>query len=150
MFDAETSATYLERYAHPFSADLEGAWLTRLFQFCRDQYIFFPWYARDRQHLLGWSLPTADQLADSVVDIAKARNSYHRSYRAAFGYPALDRIEQLDAPVLLLAAKDDPLRAGTIAAAERARQGRFVDLPSYADPAYLTEQRRVILDHCRL
>ena len=149
ILDADTSASYLQRYADPFAADLDGAWLARLFQFCRDQYIFFPWYARDHQHLLGWSLPTAEQLADSVIDVAKARNSYHHSYRAAFAYPALDRIEQLDTPVLLMAATDDPLRAGTIVAAERARLGRFVDLPACADAAFLPAQARVVLDHCR-
>lgn len=149
IFDADTSATYLRRYADPFEADLDGAWLARLFQFCRDQYIFFPWYARDRDHLLGWSLPTADQLADSVVEVAKARNSYHHSYRAAFAYPALERIAQLDTPVLLMAATDDPLRAGTILAAERAPQGRFLALPTYADAAFLPTQSRAILDQCR-
>lgn len=149
VFDANTSATYLERYAHPFPADLDGAWLARLFQFCRDQYIFFPWFARDGKHLLGWSLPTSEQLADSVIDVAKARNSYHRSYRAAFAYPALDRIGQLALPVLLMAATDDPLRAGTMMAAERARHGHFVALPSYADPDFLPAQRRALLDHCR-
>ena len=148
VFDAKTRAVYLERYAHAFPADLEGAWLARLFQFCRDQFIFFPWFARDEQHLLGWSLPAAEQLADSVIDVAKARGSYHHSYRAAFAYPALDRIRQLDMPIMLMAAQDDPLRAGTIAAAKRAPQGRFVTLPSLMDPAFLPAQARALLEQC--
>ena len=53
IFDAATREDLLRHYAFSFEADLEGAWLARLFQFCRDQHVFFPWYARDVAHLLG-------------------------------------------------------------------------------------------------
>ena len=69
--------------------------------------------------------------------MAKAPATYHLSYRAAFAYPALARIEACVRPVLLIAAADDPLSAGTLEAAGRAPAGRFTALPSLGDPENL-------------
>lgn len=127
----------LARYAHPFEPDLEGAHLLRAFMFCRDQYVFFPWYARDRAHLRQVSLPAPRVLHDWVVEVLKAATTYHLAYRAAFAYPAEERLPLVTQPVLCVAAEDDPLRAVTVEIAPKLADGRFEGLPRFDAPDYL-------------
>lgn len=46
VFSAEQRDEMLARYALPFTPDLDGAYLMRAFHFLRDEYLFFPCYAR--------------------------------------------------------------------------------------------------------
>ena len=55
----EECAEVMARYAFPFTPDLEGGYLMRAFQFCRDQYLFYPWYNRTREGQRIGSLPAA-------------------------------------------------------------------------------------------
>lgn len=127
----------LARYAHPFEPDLEGTQLLRTFIFCRDQYVFFPWYARDRAHLRNVGLPAPRALHDWVLEVLKAATTYHLAYRAAFAYPAEERLPLVRQPVLCVAAEDDPLRAVTVDIAPKIPNGRFEGLPRFDAPDYL-------------
>jgi pimeloyl-ACP methyl ester carboxylesterase len=139
---------YLERYALPFDPDLEGTYLLRAFMFCRDQYLFFPWYARDREHRRDRGLPRPDLLHEWVLEVLKANDSYHLAYRAAFSYGAAERAKLLRIPILAVAASDDPLRDGTRAAVAGMANGRFSALPPIGKPGHDERLARAIIDFC--
>lgn len=134
----------LARYAHPFAADDDGAYLTRVFQFCRDQYLFFPWYDHTAQASRAGGLPGADDLAALVLETLKARTTYHRNYHAAFRWPARERLPLLARPALLLASAADPLHAATQGLAAMAPGKRFTTLPRFDVPDF-AERRRAAL-----
>lgn len=142
--DAERDA-FLRDYAHPFRPDLDGAYLTRAFQFCRDQYLFFPWYARDAAHRRDGGLPPPAALHHWVLEVLKASGTYHLGYRAAFAYPGAERARLITQPILALAAADDPLRDATAAAVAGMPLARFAGLPRYDDPRYIEHLAKVII-----
>lgn len=137
IFTPEQRADYLRDYAHPFKPDLDGAYLLRGFMFCRDQYLFFPWYKRDKEHLRDCGLPPVDGLHDWVVEVMKSATTYHLSYRAAFAYLAEKRLPLVTQPILSLGAEDDPLRDATRIAAEAQANAEYLDLPRYDAPNYV-------------
>lgn len=137
IFTAEQREAHLKFYAHPFPADLDGAYLMRAFMFCRDQYFFFPWYARDKAHRRDGGLPKAQVLHDWVLEVLKSNETYYRAYRAAFAYPAEERLLRVRQPVLALGAEDDPLRPATALVARAMKNAIYRDLPRYDDSHYL-------------
>ncbi|MBT8441185.1 MAG: alpha/beta hydrolase [Gammaproteobacteria bacterium] len=118
-------------YAHPFEPDLNGTHLVNAFMFCRDQFIFFPWYASDKAHLRDVGLPPPGPLHDWVLEVLKAATTYHLAYRAAFAYPAEKRLPLVQQPVLCIAAEDDPLRAVTEEITPSIPDGRYHQLPRF-------------------
>ena len=119
----------LANYAFPFEPDREGAYLIRLFQFCRDQYVFYPWYKRTREGRRDGGLGSADDLHDWVLEVLKACETYHLNYRAAFKHDSKARLPLLTVPTLLVAAKSDPLFSITEELAPLVPGGRFLALP---------------------
>lgn len=133
-------------YAHPFEPDLAGTHLMKAFMFCRDQFIFFPWYASDKAHLRDIGLPPPEPLHDWVVEVLKAATTYHLAYRAAFAYLAEDRLPLVQVPVLCIAAEDDPLRQVTEEIAPAIPDGRYQQMPRFDDPTYPAVLKQAITD----
>ena len=88
LLTAVERARLLDIYAIPFTPDLDGAYLMRAFMFCRDQYLFYPWYERTRAGQRVGGLPSPKDLSDWVVEVLKAGETYHLNYRAAFRWQA--------------------------------------------------------------
>jgi len=126
----------LEHYAFPFVPDLDGAYLIRLFQFCRDQYLFFPWYKRTRAGRRDGGLGSAEDLHAWITEVMKASQTYHLNYRAAFKWLPAPRLPLLKCPTLLMAAINDPLFDHSRDAAPDLPNGRFLELPRMDDPAF--------------
>ncbi|AXB79454.1 alpha/beta fold hydrolase [Novosphingobium sp. P6W] len=128
----------LATYAFPFEPDLDGAYLARLFQFCRDQYLFFPWYRRTREGRRDGGLGSPDDLHAWVTEVMKASTTYHLNYRAAFKWPADRRLPLIQCPVLVTAAVNDPLYEASAGLAPLLPNGRFLELPRFDDPGFRT------------
>jgi pimeloyl-ACP methyl ester carboxylesterase len=126
----------LANYAFPFPADRDGAYLTRLFQFCRDQYLFFPWYQRTRAGRRDNGLGSAVDLHAWVVEVMKANETYHLNYRAAFKWNAKDRLPLLARPTLLTAGENDPLLASTEELAALLPGSRYAAFPRFDAPDF--------------
>ena len=137
VFSPEEREELIERYAYPFEPDLAGTHLTRAFMFCRDQYMFFPWYATDKAHRRDGGLPPPEPLHDWVVEVLKAATTYHLAYRAAFAYPADERLPRVTQPVLCVAAEDDPLRPATEQVVPLLVDGQYRQLPRFDAADYL-------------
>jgi pimeloyl-ACP methyl ester carboxylesterase len=111
LFPPEQAAAYLAQYAPPRLPDLAGTHLPWVFQFCRDQALFFPWFAPTRENARGMGLPPAEALHDLVVEVLKCLPTYHQGYHAAFRYDAPARLPLVTQTVLATCPEDDPLRA---------------------------------------
>lgn len=134
----------LAHYAFPFTPDREGAYLMRIFQFCRDQYLFFPWYERTREARRDSGLGSAQDIHAWVTEVMKACETYHLNYRAAFRYPAGDRLPLLRVPTLLIAAETDPLVASTEMLTPLVEGGRFERMPRSDAPGFAEHRRALI------
>jgi pimeloyl-ACP methyl ester carboxylesterase len=107
-YDAEMQATILASYAPEIAPDDYGRQLVWAFNFVRDQALHFPYFLRDPDHrLMTRSVPSAEELHVSAVEVLKALRSYHKPYLAAFRYPTLSRVPLVQAPALLLKADTD-------------------------------------------
>lgn len=127
----------LANYAFPFVPDLDGAYLMRMFQFCRDQYLFWPWYNRTRAGRRDGGLGSAEDLHAWVTELMKGCQTYHLNYRAAFKWQPAPRLPLLKCPTLLMAAINDPLFDHTRdAAPDLPANSRFVELPRMDDPDF--------------
>lgn len=136
LLDDEERAELMARYAFPFTPDLEGGYLMRAFMFCRDQYLFYPWYNRTRAGQRSGALPTPAALRDWVVEVLKAGETYHLNYHAAFEWSALDRMPLVTTPTFVIASESDPLFDNTRDVTPALPDGRFLALPRYDAPNY--------------
>jgi pimeloyl-ACP methyl ester carboxylesterase len=117
--------TYLSSYARPMKPTLDGTHLLQAFMFCRDQYLFWPWFETAAANRREGGLPAPEVLHDWVVEVCKALTTYHLAYNAAFANRAEDRLPLMTQDVLFLAGANDPLLDGTRRAAAMTGRGRL-------------------------
>lgn len=134
----------LENYAFPFVPDRDGSYLIRLYQFVRDQYVFYPWYARNRAARRDAGLGTAEDIHAWVLEVMKAAETYHLNYRAAFKWDAEGRLPLVKVPTLFLAAATDPLHDCTGDLSKRVAGARFQGMPRGDDPAFAAARHDAI------
>lgn len=109
LYATDEQSDILRNYAREIAPDLEGTHLLKVWHFCRDQYLFWPYYNRTAEGRLPNGLPDAEEFHDFVVEVLKAMRTYHRSYRAAFRHPKRERLVKLRLPVLVLTSPSDML-----------------------------------------
>lgn len=127
---------YLDHYAHPIGIDLAGSQYLKAFMFCRDQYLFWPWFETGRGNRRDGGLPSPEALHDWVLEVLKALGTYHLSYLAAFAYPARERLPEVTRRAMLIAARNDPLADDTREAAALLPGARHIELPHGAEPGF--------------
>lgn len=145
-FTDEQQADYMAHYAPAFTPTLDGDHLLRAFMFCRDQYIFFPWYQRDAGHRRAVGLPAPQKLHDLLLDVLKAPETYPWSYHAAFRYPTMSRIPLIACPVLGVLGAADPLADDTRAALAAAAKGQCRQTPGFGAAGHGVAVAQVIAD----
>jgi len=136
LYAAGEQAEILERYAREIGPDLEGAHLMKVWHFCRDQFLFWPYYNRTAAGRLPNGLPDADTLHDFVVEVLKAVRSYHKSYRAAFRHPKRERLPQLTVPTLVASSPSDMLHEFAEEVAALVPGAPRTTLPTWDHAAY--------------
>ncbi|MEM8587612.1 MAG: alpha/beta hydrolase [Pseudomonadota bacterium] len=136
LYAADAQAEILERYAREIGPDLEGTHLMKVWHFCRDQFLFWPYYNRTATGRLPNGLPHADTLHDFVVEVLKAVRSYHKSYRAAFRHPKRERLPQLTVPTLVASSPSDMLHEFADEVAALVPGAQRATLPTWDDAAY--------------
>ena len=136
LYAAGEQSEYLQTYAREIAPDLEATHLLKVWHFCRDQYLFWPYYNRTAEGRLGNGLPDAESFHDFVVEVLKAMRSYHQSYRAAFRHPKRDRLPLLRVPCLLVCSPSDMLHGSFAEAAALVPGAERADLPPWSDPDY--------------
>jgi pimeloyl-ACP methyl ester carboxylesterase len=144
LYAADEQSEILERYAREIEPDLEGTHLMKVWHFCRDQYLFWPYYNRHSAGRLGNGLPEAETFHDFVVEVLKAMRSYHQSYRAAFRHPKRQRLPLIRVPVLVVCSPSDMLHRYFSEVAALVPDARTADLPEWDDPDYDDKTASVI------
>jgi hypothetical protein len=93
----------LEDYAPTFMPDINGTHLQASFLLCRDQYLFYPWYARDAEHRRPTGLPTAAALHTKTMESLKSGVGFRPLIRAAFRYDVATALSALKQSALISA-----------------------------------------------
>jgi pimeloyl-ACP methyl ester carboxylesterase len=145
LWSPDEQVELLAHYARPFMPDVEGAYLMRAFHFCRDQYLFYPWYDRSPAARRDGGVRPAPDLHAWFVEVLKAAETYHLAYHAAFSWDAAARLPQVRSPALLMAAQDDPLFGATRMALPLLPDGRFVPLPRFDAPDFSAVRAATIM-----
>ncbi|AOH85189.1 alpha/beta hydrolase [Sphingomonas panacis] len=134
----------LANYAFPFVPDQDGSYLVRLFQFCRDQYLFFPWYKHVRANRRDGSLGSPQDLHAWALEVMKASETYHLNYRAAFKYDAKPRLPLITVPALAIAGENDPLFDITAELTKLIPNARFEGMPRFDAPTFGADRKAKI------
>ena len=100
----------LTRYAPVFAPDINGNHLLNTFLLCRDQYLFYPWYARDTEHRRPNGLPPAESLHIKVMESLKSAAAFRDLINAAFRYDVEAQLMLLKQPALI-SADGSPIRS---------------------------------------
>jgi len=144
LYAVDEQSEILQTYAREIAPDLEGTHLLKVWHFCRDQYLFWPYYNRTDAGRLPNGLPDAEHFHDFVVEVLKAMRTYHQSYRAAFRHPKRDRLVQLRLPVLVTCSPSDMLRQYFAEVAALVPGARTADLPLWSDPEHDRKAAQVL------
>jgi len=144
LYDASLQTDVLERYAREIHPDHEATHLMKVWHFCRDQFVFWPYYNRSAAGRLPNGLPDAEELHDFVIEVLKAMRTYHLSYRAAFRHPKRSRLPGLSVPVHSICSPSDMLFEYATEVATLAPGARMTDLPAWSDPQFHVRSADVI------
>ena len=109
LYSGGLQSEVLDRYAREISPDAEATHLMKVWHFCRDQHLFWPYYNRTAQGRLPDGLPDDDYMHDFSVEVLKALRTYHLSYRAAFRHPKRDRLPLITQPAMVVCSTSDML-----------------------------------------
>jgi hypothetical protein len=93
----------LEHYAPTFAPDINGTHSQTTFLLCRNQYLFYPWHARDTEHRRTTGLRTALALHIKTMESLKSGAGFRPLIRAAFRYDVAAALASLKLPALISA-----------------------------------------------
>ncbi len=109
LFDAEERDDLLEYYLPPLEPRWDGSHLVWAWNFARAQTEFWPWYNQSRDGIRWVDPIPAHALHTWVVELLKSGHTYQLAYRAAFEYPAQERMPKVETRTLIAAEAGDML-----------------------------------------
>ena len=109
LWSPQRREDYLARNSPQVAPDLIGSQFNWAFHYCRDQYLFWPWYERTADARRANGLPAPQVLHEFVVEVLKALGTYHHSYRAAARHPKRERLPLITVPTLVSSYPTDML-----------------------------------------
>ena len=99
----------LEHYIKWYKPTQEGTQMPWIWSRLRDQIIFFPWFSKEKKYRMSLDLPDPELKQPFVMDLMRTSEEAQTAYKAAFLYPAKERIQEMMTPTFLLNYKGDPL-----------------------------------------
>ncbi len=146
LYSPELQADMLANYAREIAPDAEATHLMKVWHFCRDQFLFWPYYNRVAAGRLPNGVPETEEFHDFVVEVLKAMRTYHRSYRAAFRHPKRDRLPLISVPVVLACSGSDMLAGYADELRRLVPHAVMAELPAWGTPDYAANAVARILD----
>ncbi|WP_417718915.1 alpha/beta fold hydrolase [Salipiger sp.] len=134
----------LDRYAREIAPDSEATHLMKVWHFCRDQHLFWPYYNRTAAGRLPDGLPDDDYMHDFTVEVLKALRTYHLSYRAAFRHPKRERLPLIARPALVVCSTSDMLYDYFGEVADLIPGAARAELRAWSDPEHHAHMADVI------
>ena len=144
LYSVDLQSEVLDRYAREIRPDAEATHLMKVWHFCRDQHLFWPYYNRTAAGRLPDGLPSDDDLHDFTVEVLKAMRTYHLSYRAAFRHPKRDRLPLISVPTLVVCSTSDMLYEYFDDVAAMVPGARKAELRAWTSPDHHDHAAQVI------
>ena len=89
--------------------DMIGSQFTWAWHYCRDQYLFAPWYERTNANRRSIDMPSPETLHAFVMEVLKGLETYHLSYSAVARYDKRARLPLAKVRALVSSCPSDPL-----------------------------------------
>ncbi len=109
LWSDKKKKTHFERNSPKVSPDMMGSQLNWAWHYCRDQYLFSPWYEPTVANRRNVDLPEPQVLHELVVEVLKALGTYHMSYSAAANFDKRDALARVSVRTLVSSNERDPL-----------------------------------------
>ena len=90
---------YLARYAPPKVPDETGSQFHWVWQYVRDQMIFFPHFRKDLEHLRAGGIFDPRFLHSMALDVLRTLDTYHLAYEAVFRHDIATALSELTRPI---------------------------------------------------
>ena len=129
LYKPDSLDQILKIYAPEMEPDQQGLHVLKVWQLCRDQYIWFPWFKKEASHRVPHDLPNAEFLHSKFVEVIKGLRSYHKSYLAAFRYSMREYVPQIRHTTLITCADNDLVRSDFDEAAKLLAGANSCSLP---------------------
>lgn len=129
----------LKIYAPEVVPDQIGGHVMWAWHFIRDQYIYFPWFKKQKENRVPIDLPSADFLQIKFVEVLKGLTTYHKSYRAAFRYSMADQVPKITQPTMITFGETDLVYPVFEAASKLLPGADCRSLPGVTTPENLAE-----------
>lgn len=97
-------ARLIDKVSPELIPDHDGVSIARAWQYVRDYYLFFPWFARGAENRRPTGLPEPAIVQEKFIEILRNGQTYGRSYRAGLRYPLTARLSKVTHPTLISAA----------------------------------------------
>lgn len=144
LYAPEEQAEILAGYLPDVPVDHQGLHVLWAWQFCRDTYLFWPWFRHDKAGVRDVGLPSPEALHAKFVEVVKAYGSFRASYRAAFLFDKRARLPHLAVPTLAACARNDMLFGYLDELARLIPGARRQEIPGVASPEAAAETARLI------
>lgn len=109
MVSPELRDDLLEHYFPDLTPDPLGGHLTRVWNWRRDMFFYWPWYRVEHAATRDIGIPAAADLQTYAVGILQSGRTYDLAYRSGFSYDTWSRLPQLCRPAILTAGPHDML-----------------------------------------
>ena len=97
----------IKNYVPDLSIDTHGSQFYRLFQWVRDQYVYFPWYARAKDHWRNMDMPPPNVLFRKTMEVLKGKDSMLAIFSAVFRHDLRTALRKITLPTLATADEAD-------------------------------------------
>ena len=144
LYAPDEQTALLAQYLPEVPIDHQGLHVLWAWQFCRDAYLFWPWFKHDRSAVRDIGLPSPEALHAKFVEVIKAYGSFRSSYRAAFNFDKRARLPQLRVPTLAACAPDDMLFGHLDALVALIPGAVKQEIPGIGSPEAIAETARLI------
>ena len=144
LYTPAEQAAILADYLPEVPVDHQGLHVLWAWQFCRDTYLFWPWFRHDRAGVRDVGLPPPETLHAKFVEVIKAYGTYRASYRAAFEFDKRARLPQLRVPTLAVCARSDMLFGYLDELGRLVPGARQLEIPGVGTPEAARETARLI------
>lgn len=111
---------------HPSGSHLQVVW-----DMVRSAHIHWPWWDRSRLSFRGRDVPEAADLHHEALQVLKALESYHLSYRAALAFDKSTYLAAVSVPVLATCARTDQLWDSLKSVTKVCPSARVMEIPGF-------------------
>lgn len=146
LMEPAERARMLEHYAPAMQPDEYGGHLAWAYQFCRDMFLFYPYFDRDCGHRTRNGVPPPTMLHPFVVDVLKALTTYHHAYRAAFAYDMAAALSACRHAAMLVYSATDPTQGDLPRAQALRPEATAILFPADVTPADIAARLVAFLD----